>query len=85
MQNFHRRGAPCRRPTGTPAAGGCSRTTTTLEIDFKKINPDIVDRIEEEINLLDKKIKDIKNDVMWKWYYCNKAQQEEIFRQLTAN
>lgn len=56
-----------------------------LEIDFKKINPDIVDRIEEEINLLDKKIKDIKNDVMWKWYYCNKAQQEEIFRQLTAN
>ena len=56
-----------------------------LEIDFKKINPDIVGRIEEEINLLDKKIKDIKNDVMWKWYYCNKAQQEEIFRQLTSN
>lgn len=56
-----------------------------LEIDFKKINPDIVDRIEEEINLLNKKIEDIKDDLMWKWYYCNKAQQEEIFKQLTSN
>jgi hypothetical protein len=56
-----------------------------LEIDFKKINPDIVRRIEEEINSLDKKIKNIKDDLMWKWYYCNKAQQEEIFRQLTSN
>lgn len=56
-----------------------------LEIDFKNINPDIVDRIEEEINLLNKKIEDIKDDLMWKWYYCNKAQQEEIFKQLTSN
>lgn len=56
-----------------------------LDIDFKSINPDIIDRISEEINLLDKKIKDIKEDIMWKWYYCNKAQQQEIFRQLTSN
>ena len=56
-----------------------------LDIDFKNISPDIVDRIEEEINLLNKKIEDIKDDLMWKWYYCNQAQQEEIFRQLTVN
>ena len=56
-----------------------------LEIELETMSPDILNRIEEEVVLLDKKIKDIKNDLMWKWYYCNKAQQEEIFRQLTSN
>ena len=58
---------------------------TEFNIDYKNISPNIVDRIEEEINLLNKKIEDIKDDLMWKWYYCNQAQQEEIFRQLTVN
>ena len=56
-----------------------------LDIELESMSTDILNRIEEEVTLLDKKIKDIKNDLMWKWYYCNKAQQEEIFRQLTAN
>ena len=56
-----------------------------LNIDMKKISPEIIDLLQQEIKKMHKQINQIKNDVMYKWGKGNEDIKKSIFEILTKN
>ena len=56
-----------------------------LNIDIKKISPQIIDHLRKEIQNMWKQMQQIKNDVMYKWYESNEETRRTMFEIITKD
>lgn len=56
-----------------------------LNIDIKKISPEIIDLLKKEIQKMEQQMGQIRNDVMYKWGKGNEGIKNSIFEILTKN
>ena len=56
-----------------------------LNIDIKKISPQIIDHLRKEIQNMWKQMQQIKNDVMYKWYESNEETRKTMFEIITKD
>ena len=56
-----------------------------LNIDIKKISPEIIDLLTHEIKKMEQHMNHIKNDIMYKWGKGNEDMKQSIFEILTKN
>lgn len=56
-----------------------------LDINIKNLTSEYLQEIETAINKMESEINKIKNDLMYKWYYCNAEQQKYIFKEITKD
>ena len=56
-----------------------------LDIQIQDISPEMLESISEGVKDMEKKIRKMKNDTMYKWFYASPKQQQKIFEALTKN
>lgn len=56
-----------------------------MDIDIDDLNLDIIKMMQEGIKETNAKIKKMKEDIMYKWFYADTDQQQKIFETLTQN
>ena len=56
-----------------------------LNIDIKKISPQIIDHLRKEIQNMWKQMQQIKNDVMYKWYESDEETRKTMFEIITKD
>lgn len=56
-----------------------------MDIDIDSLNLDIIEMMKEGIKETNAKIKRMKQDIMYKWFYADTDQQQKIFETLTQN
>jgi hypothetical protein len=56
-----------------------------LDVEIQDVNLEIIKSIESEILKIQKKIRKIKSDVMYKWFYASPNDQQRLFEHLTKN
>ena len=56
-----------------------------MDIDIDSLNLDIIEMMKEGIKETNAKIKRMKQDIMYKWFYADTNQQQKIFETLTQN
>ena len=64
---------------------GIFKAALELGVPIKKLSFDYLDELEQAISGIEEKTNKIKNDLMYKWYYCDQKMRENIFEQLTKN
>jgi hypothetical protein len=61
------------------------RVALELDINIKNLTSEYLEEIENAINKMESEINKMKNDLMYKWYYCGSEEQGHIFKQITKN
>ena len=56
-----------------------------LNIKIKNISPEFIAQLKKEIQKMQKNMKQIKNDIMYKWAKSDKKTKQQIFELLTKN
>tara|TARA_B100000989_G_scaffold204603_1_gene154893 strand:+ start:626 stop:1306 length:681 start_codon:yes stop_codon:yes gene_type:complete len=56
-----------------------------LNVQIKNITPKFIQQLRSEIQKMQKNIKQIKNDIMYKWSKSDKKTKQQIFELLTKN
>tara|TARA_Y100000361_G_scaffold29586_1_gene24478 strand:- start:16093 stop:16764 length:672 start_codon:yes stop_codon:yes gene_type:complete len=56
-----------------------------LDVEIQDISPEMIKSIESEILKIEKKIRKIKSDVMYKWFYASPNDQQRLFEHLTKD
>ena len=56
-----------------------------LNIDIKKISPQIIDHLRKEIQNMQQQMKQIKNDIMYKWYKASEETRKTMFEIITKD
>lgn len=56
-----------------------------LNIKIKEVSPGLIDQLNKEIKSMQEQIKNIKNDIMYKWSNSDQNQKLAIFQALTRN
>lgn len=56
-----------------------------LDINIKNLTSEYLTEIENAINKMESEINKMKNDLMYKWYYCGVEEQNYIFKEITKN
>ena len=64
---------------------GIFKAALELGVPIKKLSFGYLDELEGAISGIEEKTNKIKNDLMYKWYYCDQKMRENIFEQLTKN
>jgi len=64
---------------------GIFKAALELDVPIKKLSFTYLEELESTINDLEKKMKKMKEDLMYKWYYADERIQASIFEQLTKN
>ena len=64
---------------------GIFKAALELGVPIKKLSFDYIDELEQAISGIEEKTNKIKNDLMYKWFYCDQKTRENIFEQLTKN
>ena len=54
-----------------------------LNVDFDSIDSSIISKMLKEVPIIIKKTKDMKEDVMYTWYFAGKPQKLAIFEHIT--
>ena len=54
-----------------------------LNVDFDSIDGNIISKMLEEVPIIIKKTKDMKEDIMYTWYFAEKTQKLAIFEHIT--
>lgn len=61
------------------------RVALELDINIKNLTSEYLKEIENAINKMESEVNKMKNDLMYKWYYCGTEQQQHIFKQITKD
>ena len=56
-----------------------------LNVQIKNITPEFIQQLRSEIQKMQKNMKQIKNDIMYKWAKSDKTTKQQIFELLTKN
>ena len=56
-----------------------------LNIDIKKISPQIIDHLRKEIQNMQQQMQQMKNDIMYKWYKASEETKEQMFQVITKD
>jgi hypothetical protein len=62
---------------------GIFKAALELDMPMKKISFSYIEELESSISKLEEKISQMKNDLMYKWFYAPESIQLSIFEQLT--
>lgn len=64
---------------------GLFKAALELDITLKNLSFDYLKEMEDSINKVQVKIEKMQNDLMYKWYFCEKDIKKDIFSKLTQN
>ena len=64
---------------------GLFKAALELDITLKNLSFSYLEEMEESINKIESKITTMKNDLMYKWFFCEQNIKDDIFDKLTQN
>jgi len=64
---------------------GMFKAALELGVPMKNLSFEYLEELEQTISDMEQKTNIMKNDLMYKWFYCDKEARENIFEQLTKN
>lgn len=64
---------------------GMFKAALELGVPMKNLSFECLEELEQTISEMEQKTNVMKNDLMYKWFYCDKESRENIFEQLTKN
>lgn len=64
---------------------GIFKAAIELDVSLDSLSFSYIQELEQAIQGLEVKINKIQEDLMYKWYYCDKDSQDNIFDQITKN
>jgi hypothetical protein len=64
---------------------GIFKAALELGVPIKNLSFEYLEELEQTILKIEEKSNIMKNDLMYKWFHCDKEARENIFEQLTKN
>ena len=64
---------------------GLFKAALELDITLKSLSFSYLEEMEESIGKIESKINKMKNDLMYKWFFCDQDVKDDIFNKLTQN
>jgi hypothetical protein len=56
-----------------------------LNVQIKTITPEFIHQLKSEIQKMNKSMKHIRQDIMYKWHKASKEDKEKFFKIITRN
>jgi len=64
---------------------GLFKAALELDITLKSLSFSYLEEMDESISKIESKITTMKNDLMYKWFFCEQDVKDDIFEKLTQN